>query len=88
MWCVGILLCYAQARHRGSVEGNQGDIIFFMLNTSSLFNIMKKNLIHSEGINPGLHASVQCLCLCMRTSSTPPEEVLLQTSKLPLNHLH
>ncbi len=52
------------------MEGNQGDIIFFMLNTSSLFNIMKKNLIHSEGINPGLHASVQCLCLCMRRSST------------------
>ncbi len=39
-----------------------------MLNTSSFFNIMKKNLIHSESINPGLHASVQCLCLCMRRS--------------------
>ncbi len=72
---------------RDSVEGNQGDIILFMLNTSSLFNIMKKNLIHSEGINPGLHVSVQCLCLCMRSSSLPPE-VLLQTRKLPLNHLH
>ncbi len=71
--------CSPQARHRlsrGSVEGNQGDIIFFMLNTSFLFNIMKKNLIHSEGINLVLHASVQCLRLCMRRSS-PPEEVLL-----------
>ncbi len=53
-----------------------------MLNTSSLFNIMKKNLIHLEDINPDLHASVQCLRLCMRRSSLPPEEVLLQTIKL------
>ncbi len=57
---------------RGSVEGNQGDIIFFMLNTSSLFNIMKKNLIHSEAINPVLHASVH------EKVKSPPEEVLLQ----------
>ncbi len=70
------------------MEGNQGDIIFLMLNTSSLFNIMKINLIHSEGINPGFHVSVQCLCLGMRRSSLPPEEVLLQTRKLQLNHLH
>ncbi len=64
-----------QARHRlsrGSVEGNQGDIIFVMLNTSSLFNIMKKNLIHSEGINPVIHASVH------EKVKSPPEEVLLQ----------
>ncbi len=54
---------------RDSVEGNQGDIILFMLNTS-FFNIMKKYLIHSEGINPGLHASVH------EKVKSPPEEVL------------
>ncbi len=67
---------------RGSVEGNQGDVILFMPNTSSHFNIMKKYLIHSEGINPGLHASVH------EKVKSPPEEVLLQTTTLPFNHLH
>ncbi len=33
---------------------------------------MKKNLIHSEGINPVIHASVH------EKVKSPPEEVLLQ----------